>query len=151
MRSLYELECRTFGSLEVGGDDVPGAGLRLHSSRGALKFDLTARKNGPNEVTHLHVGVREERGGISISREISRSFGADAFAYDPLLRTAELTPPPPFSGGASFHRGARPENRLTGALTVDLPGHSNVALTGPGVKATLVAACWAEGWRALRC
>jgi hypothetical protein len=148
---LYQAECLTDSSLEVGGDDVPGAGLRLHSGRGGLKLDLTARKNGPGKRTQLRVGVREERAGISISREISQRADVDAFDYDPLLRRAVLAPPAPFSGSASFHRGAAPGSRWSGDLAVDLPGRSNVALTGPRVKATLVAGCWAEGSRGLRC
>ena len=150
-RLFYEEGCRTFGSLQVGGDDVPGAGLRLHSGRGEPKLDLTARKNGSSKRAHLQVGVKEERAGISISREMSQWAGADAFDYDPLLRTAVLAPAPPFSGSASFHRGAAAGNRWSGDLTVDLPGRSNVPLAGPGVKATLVAGCWAEDSRGLRC
>jgi hypothetical protein len=148
---LYEGECRTYSSLEVGGDDVPGAGLRLHSGRGELKLDLTARKNGPNKRTQLQVGVQEERAGISISRQMSQWVGADAFDYDPLLRMAVLAPPAPFSGSAGFHRGAAASSRWSGNLTVDLPGRSNVPLTSGGVKATLVAGCWAQGSRGLRC
>jgi hypothetical protein len=148
---LYQGECLTYSSLEVGGDDVPGAGLRLHSGRGKLRLDLTARKNSPSKRTQLGVGVEEERAGISISRGMSQWVGADAFDYDPLLRTAVLAPPAPFSGSARFHRGAAAGNRWSGDLTVDLPGRSDVPLTGPGVKATLVAGCWAEGSRGLRC
>jgi hypothetical protein len=146
---LYRGECRTYSSLQLGGD-VPGAGLRLHG-RGELKLDLTARKNSPKKRTQLQVSVREERAGISISRQISQSAGAGAFDYDPLLRAAVLAPPAPFSGSASFHRNAAPANRWGGDLTVDLPGRSNVPLAGPRVKATLVAGCWAEGSRGLRC
>jgi hypothetical protein len=148
---LYQGECLTYDSLEVGGDDVPGAGLRLHSGRGGLKLDLTARKNGPRKRTQLQVRVAEERAGISISRQMSQWAGASAFDYDPLLRTAVLSPPAPFSGSASFHRAAVPRNRWHGTLTVDLPGRSNVPLAGSGIKTTLVAGCWAEGSRGLRC
>jgi len=141
---LYRSECGTYGSLEVGGGDVPGAGLRLHSGRGKLKLDLTARKNGPGKRTRLQVGVEEERAGISISREASRWVGADAFTYDPLLRTAVLAPPAPFSGSGSFHRNAAAPNRWGGDLTVDLPGRSDIPLTGRSVKATIVSGCWSE-------
>jgi hypothetical protein len=146
---LYRGECRTYGSLQLGGD-VSGAGLRLHG-RGGLKLDLTARKNGPNKRTQLQVGVKEERAGISISRQVSQWAGSNAFDYDPLLRAAVLAPPAPFSGSASFHRGATAANRWGGDLTVDLPGRSNVPLVGPRVRATLVAGCWVEGSRGLRC
>jgi len=135
---LYRNECLTSTSLVVGGDDVFGAGLRLHSGRGEHGLDLTARKNGPRKRTQLRVGVEEERAGISIFRGISRWAGADAFDYDPLLRTAVLAPPAPFNGSASFHRGALAADRWGGTLKVDLPGRSNVPLTGPGVRAALM-------------
>jgi len=147
---LYRSECRTYSSLQVGGDRVPGAGLRLHG-RGALKLDLTARKNGPGKRTQLQVEVREERAGISISRQLSQWARADAFDYDPRLRTATLAPPAPFGGSASFYRGAATGKRWSGDLTVDLPGRSNVPLVGRGIKTTLVAGCWAEGSRGLHC
>lgn len=148
---LYQSECHTSSSLTVGGDDVPGAGLRLHSGGGALRLDLTARKNGPHKRTQLQVGIEEERAGISISRQMSRWVGADAFDYDPLLRTAALAPPAPFSGSARFHRDTVAGDSWNGNLAVDLPGRSNVPLVGPGVKATLVGGCWAAGSGGLRC
>jgi hypothetical protein len=150
-RFFYEIGCRTSSSLQVGGDDIPGAGLRLHSARGKLGLDLKAHKNGPNKRAHLQVTLAEEHAGISIFREMSQWAGADAFDYDPLLDTAVLAPPAPFSGSASFHRGAAAANRWSGNLIVDLPGHSNVPLAGPGVKATLVPGCWAEGSRGPHC
>jgi hypothetical protein len=148
---LYRSECGSYGSLEVDGDDVPGAGLRLHSGRGKVTLDLTARKNGPGKRTQLQVELGEERAGISISRAMSQWVGADAFAYDPLLRMAVLAPPAPFSGSGSFHRNAAAPGRWSGDLTVDLPGRSDVPLTGLGVKATLVSGCWSAGSRGLRC
>jgi len=151
LRLLYQAECRTFSSLQVGGDDVSGAGLRLYSRRGDLRLNLTARKNGPHKRTQLQVGVGEVRAGISIFRQISRWLGADAFDYDPLLRTAALVPPAPFSGSASFHRGAPAGKRWGGNLTVNLPGRSNVPLSGAGIEATLVPGCWHEGDGRSRC
>src|SRR5207342_959527 len=111
----------------------------------------SARKNGPGKRAQLEVRVREERAGILIFREISEQAGAGAFDYDRPLRTAVLAPPAPFSGSASFHRGAAPGNRWSGNLTVDLPGRSNLPLVGRGIEATLVAGCWAVGSRGPRC
>ena len=86
-----------------------------------------------------------------ISRDIELHFGAGAFSYDPLLRTATLAPPAPFSGRASFHRGAVLENRWTGNLAIDFPGRSNVPLTGPGIGASLVPGCFHEGYGRFDC
>jgi hypothetical protein len=150
-RFLYEIGCRTTGSSQVSGDDIPGAGLSLHSGRRGLGLNLEANKNGPSKRAHLQVRLAEEHAGIVIIRQMSQWAGADAFDYDPLLDTAVLAPPAPFSGSASFRRGAAAGNRWSGNLSVDLPGHLSVPLAGPGVKATLVPGCWAEGSRGPRC
>jgi hypothetical protein len=112
---------------------------------------LQANKNRPGKRSRFEAEVHEKRGSVSISRSLSLWVGATAFRYDPLLETATLDPPAPFSGRASFHRGATPANRWTGDLTVDFPGRSDVPLTGPGVGATLVPSCWNEGAGRFRC
>jgi hypothetical protein len=60
--------------------------------------------------------------------------------YDPKVQMATLHPPAPFSGSARFHRSAKPQNRWTGNLTVDLPGRAGVALTGGELRAKLARA-----------
>lgn len=74
--------------------------------------------------------LKEAWDGIRIERTVSGRQPAAAFDYDPLLRTATVQPSAPFSGVASFHRGAAPTNRWTGTLSVDFPGKANVPLTG---------------------
>jgi hypothetical protein len=148
---FLDLLCTGGGSGETGGATLPGARLRLRSHRGDFRLALQANKNRPDKRSRFEAEVHEKRGAVSISRSTSLWVGAAAFRYDPLLATATLEPPAPFSGRASFHRGAAQGDRWTGDLTVDLPGRSNVPLTGPGVGATLIHSCWHEGEGRFRC
>jgi hypothetical protein len=150
-RFFFDLLCGGFSRGETGGARLPGARLRLHARRGSSAFDLQANKNRPGARTRFEVGIREKRGRIFISRSTTLWVGADAFDYDPLLDTATLAPPAPFAGHGSFHRNALAANRWSGNLTVDLPGRSDVPLTGTGIAATLRPACLHEGEAPLRC
>lgn len=143
--------CGSSISGETSGAGLPGARLRLHARSGSFRFDLQANKNRPGARTRFEVKTREKHQGISISRNRTLWVGSDAFDYHPLLRSATLEPPPPFSGSASFHRHARMANRWSGNLTVDLPGRSDVPLAGTGIRATLVPGCWYEGEGRFRC
>lgn len=143
------LICSGVGSGEVGGAGLPGARLRLRSRQGASGFSLQANKNRPAARVRFEVETHEKHGKISISRGVSLWTGAGAFSYDPLLRTATLNPPAPFSGQATFRREATAANRWTGNLTVDLPGRSDVPLVG--ARATLTRACRHEGGGRFRC
>jgi hypothetical protein len=136
---------------EIGGEGLPGARLRLRRGSGHDRFDLQVNKNRPSARTRLEVELREKRGRIEIARSTTLWADAGAFRYDPLLRTATLAPPAPFSGQATFHRNAIAASRWTGSLTVDLPGRSDVPLAPARTKATLVPACWHEGEGRFRC
>lgn len=136
---------------ETSGADLPGARLRLRARSKSSGLSLQANKNRQGARTRLEVEVHEKRQGVAISRSRTLWLGSDAFDYDPALRTATLAPPVPFSGRASFHRGAPTARRWSGDLAVDLPGRSDVPLTGPGIGATLVSACGHEGEGHYRC
>jgi len=140
-RFFADLTCFGAGGGELTRGRLPGARLRVRSLGERFRFELQANKNRPDKRSHFEVAVREERGPISISRGAEVWLGAAAFQYDPLLETATLKPPAPFSGRASFYRRLAPENRWSGNLAVDLPGKPDVPLTGPDVRATLVPAC----------
>lgn len=119
---------------------LPGAELEIDSPR--LGPRLKVVKNHPGSPAHFEAGISEKRHGISIARFIGTVAPARTFEYDPRVQTATLYPPAPFSGTARFHRNAQPTNRWTGDLAVDLPGRSNVKLTGNGLRASLVHARW---------
>ncbi len=150
-RFFIGLFCGAVRSGETSGACLPGARLRLHSHVGSARLNLQANKNRPGASSYLEVDIHEERNGIAISRHVSFHAGAAAFDYDPLLRTATLKPPPPFSGHGSFRRAAEAANRWAGNMTVDLPGRSDVPLTGAAVSTTLIPACRHDGDGRFRC
>lgn len=145
-RLVSEFICGPRGSSgEITGLNLPGARLRLYSGGESDRLSLQANKNRPRARSWFEVEAREARGRVSISRTIALRAGAAAFQYDPLLETAMLHPPAPFSGRANFYRRAAPENRWLGNLTVDLPGRSDVPLTATDAQLTLVPACLQRG------
>ena len=141
-RFFSDLLCTGVASGEIGGRDLPGARLRVRSHRPGLRLDLRVNENHPGGRARFEVGVREKRGEVRISRETTVWLNADSFRFDPLLGSANVDPPAPFAGRASFHRRVAPARRWAGNLTVDLPGRSDLPLTGPGVTATLAHACF---------
>ncbi len=150
-RFFLDIVCGGGVGGEAGGEGLLGAKLRLLSRGGPVRLDLQANKNRPGARSRFEVEVDEKRGRIGISRSTTVWAGADAFDYDPLLRTATLEPPSPFSGRATYRRGAAAVNRWTGNLTVDLPGRSAIPLTGSRVRARLVPACRREDSSLIRC
>jgi hypothetical protein len=152
MRFFNFLGCgSSFGRFETTGEGLPGARLRLRSLQSSLRLELQANKNRPDKRSRFEVQLKEERGSLSITRSTIVWLGSAAFQYDPLLETATLRPPAPFSGVGNFYRRLAPENRWSGNLSVDLPGRPDVPLTGADLRATLVAACLREGKGSLRC
>ncbi len=150
-RFFSDLLCLGPSSGEDVGPGIPGARLWLHSRRGANRISLQVNKNRPGARVRLEVETEEKRQRVSISRFRTFWFGSSAFDFDRSLRTAALAPPPPFSGRAVFRRDAPPAKRWGGDLSVDLPGRSDVALTGSDFEARLVRACRHEGDGRFRC
>jgi hypothetical protein len=140
-RLFADLTCFGAAGGELTRGHLPGARLRVRSLNERFRFELQANKNRPDKRSRFEVEVREDRGPISISRGTEVWLGSAAFQYDPLLETATLKPPAPFSGQANFYRRLAPENRWSGNLMVDLPGRPDIPLTGPDIRATLVPAC----------
>lgn len=136
--SLFiDLVCGETFELRAWGPDLSGAQFLAHArGRGSLSLELN--KNRPGVRTTFGAEIAEKRDGISIRRSVGGTVGAGAFLYGPDLRTARLDLPSPFAGHAAFHRNAKRANRLTGNLTVDFPGHSEVPLTGTAFKTSLV-------------
>lgn len=129
------------------GGSPPGKGLpgtRLDVEKGGpdqygVEFDAIQER--PGARIRVSAGVEERRGDIEIHRATAVWASASALRYGGHLRTATVRPPAPFAGHGSFHGNARHANlwtgRWTGNLTVDLPGHSDVSVTGRGFWAIL--------------
>jgi hypothetical protein len=132
--------CGTTSIGELLGSQVPGARLVARSATKRQAIYLQANQNHPGAPVYLETSIEERRAGLVVSREVSGYYLPGAFEFVPSLGSAALNPPAPFAGYASFHRNAKPANRLTGNLTVDFPGRADVPLAGGRFKATLVHA-----------
>jgi hypothetical protein len=73
--------------------------------------------------------VKEREGPIQVERWAYVEGGGSAFDFDVPAQVALLRPPAPFSGSARFHRVSGHRGRLTGDLTVALPGRGDLSLT----------------------
>lgn len=137
--------CSGGSSGESRSANLPGArlaGVSFADGR-ALKFQFN--KNRPGGKTLFSASLAERRGGIRIYRALGGVAPAGAFRYDPLLRTATLSPPAPFSGTARLTREQNAVSPLlAGDLTLDFPGH-RVGLDGREVHVSLVHARLSKG------
>jgi hypothetical protein len=147
LQSALDLICPETGG-EIGtGPGLPGAELRVVHHASGIGASLVAHKNRPGTRAILEASVAEERGGVGIERFVGVRAPSDAFDYDPLLQTAVVEPPPPFSGRATFRRRAAPANPWIGNLSVDFPGRAGVSLTVGAPSVELVHARWKSSGR----
>jgi hypothetical protein len=121
------------------GGNTPGALLTAHS-KGRAKIEFAAMKNSPSRPARFTASIAERRPGMEISRSIGVVGSPGAFAFDVPSGRATVEPPAPFRGIGNFRRSSGEGPTWDGDLTVDFPGHRNVALTGAGTKASLVRA-----------
>jgi hypothetical protein len=112
-------------------------GVRLDVRSPRLGPRLSVEKNHPGGRALITAAISEKSDGISIERFTSLQMPGADFKYDSRLRTATVRPPAPFSGSARFDLGKKAGRRWSGNLTVDLPGKSDVPLTGPTLRAKL--------------
>lgn len=142
---LLDIVCPGISGVTVGGAEssfFPGAELDVNWPGSRHLPHLKVVKNRPGARAHFEAGISEEHEGIAVARFIGAIAPAGTFEYDPLVKTATVHPPAPFSGTAQFHRNAKPANRWTGDLKVDLPGKADVKLTGSNTRAKLAHAHW---------
>lgn len=138
-RLLSRIKCYS-GEVVSGSPRRHLPGVRLDVEKRRLekyRVEFDAVQKRPGARTLVSAEVEEHRGEIEIHRGTSIRAVSGALRYDRRLLGATLAPPAPFAGHASFHGNARRANQWTGNLSVDLPGHSDVPLTGPGFAAAL--------------
>lgn len=146
-----ELGCWVSDHGEENGAGLPGARFTVRAGSGHHQISLQINKNRPGARVVFEAEAKEKRDRIEITRVVSGRVASDAFDYDPLLRTATVDPPAPFSGQGIFRRNAAAPNRWSGNLTVDFPGRSNLPLVVAGVRSALVPACRHQGSGHGRC
>lgn len=137
---FIEALCGSSVSGETMGQGIRGARLIARSATEKHALFLQANKNRRNATVRLEASLEERRGRMLVTRTATDRYPAASFNFDPMLRTATLVPPAPFSGSATFHRFAKPANRWTGNLAIDFPGRADVSLAGRRFEATLVHA-----------
>jgi hypothetical protein len=139
----------TFGSVcaipegsAPAGKELPGAFLRASRSiADSYQATFGAIRRRPGAPTAIYAEVMEHRGEVEIHRFQEILPPAPAFEFGPGLKAATVRPPAPFSGFAHFAArpgaGERSRGTWTGNLSVDLPGHAGIPLTGRGFRAEL--------------
>lgn len=128
------------GGFSSGGSDgnLRARGAELHVRNPGLGPQMSVYKSRPGAAAQISASISEFNEGISIERFMRLRMASRAFTFDRRLRTAALRPPAPFAGTAGFDRDKKAGQRWSGDLTVDMPGRSDVSLTGSALRATLV-------------
>lgn len=135
---VLSLLCAGTRSEGIGGHS-PGARLTV-KHRGRRRFEFTAMKNSPTRPARFAASIEERRGALRISRSVEATAAPGAFDFDIPSGRAEVRPPGPFSGAATYRRPRGGRARWHGDLSVDFPGRRGVRLTAPGTHASLIRA-----------
>lgn len=102
-------------------------------------YEVASGSTGPGSATYS-AQITERRGRIVITRSGMAFAEPSTFAFSaPTTNptTASVAPPFPFTGTASFERGAGEAPVWSGNLEVELPGLGTVPLTGSSFAARL--------------
>lgn len=129
--------CGGTGIGETSGQGPDAARLIARSATRKHAIHLQANKNHRNARVRVEASLEERRVGLLVSREVVRFSPASSFSFDSDLRIATVTPSAPFSGSATFHRGAKPADQWAGTLSLDFPGRADVHLAGRRFNAAL--------------
>jgi hypothetical protein len=138
-KEALNLLCGELVKSEGARGHSPGARLTVKHRRGR-RFEFSATKNSLTRPARFNASVSEQRGRLLIFRGIEATGAAGSFDFDVPSGTADINPPEPFAGEASYFRAPGKKARWQGDLSVDLPGRANVGLTGAGTRASLIRA-----------
>jgi len=129
-----EVEIRPLAKTAASTENGP---IVLTAKRKRTMFEAAADRYPREEgLTRFLAGRSERRPHVRIERG-AYAFGEDrTFVFTRGLTEATVRPPWPFTGSASFLRGAAGRG-WTGSLRVKLPGAGTVPLTGSGHAARL--------------
>jgi hypothetical protein len=125
-----------------GGDGVRGAGLAIKRKGGP---SLSLAQNRLAAPVYYRAQMKEKEGAVTVERTVGGYLGASALTFAPSLKTAHFTGAGPFSGSAAYIGKSLPsvsrpgKGPWRGNLTVDVPGHADAPIAGPGFKASIFA------------
>jgi hypothetical protein len=109
----------------------------LRSGLAAMYFSAA---RGHGQASFL-AETQQTVGSLGVFRGVLVRASSSAFTADSALSRATVSPPPPFSGSASFQRAPTGAKSWVGPLTVSFPGAPDVSLTDPRLKTQLT-----RGW-----
>jgi hypothetical protein len=139
VKEVLNLVCAGGPGSEGTGGHSPGGRLTV-KHRQDRRFEFSAMKNSPTRPARFTASVFERRGRLFIFRGVEATGRAGSFDFDVASGVANVNPPEPFTGEASYSRPSGKKARWQGSLSVDFPGDANVRLTGAGTRASLVRA-----------
>lgn len=99
----------------------------------AMYFEASERRGKAAYLSEIEQTV----GSVGVFRGVFLRASPATFAFDNALAQAGVTPPPPFSGSASFQRGPTGAKSWAGSLAVSFPGAPKVSLIDPRFKTQL--------------
>lgn len=137
-KGFLSLICPSTGSEGTDGHS-PGARL-IARQRGASDFGFSAMTNSPSRPVRFGASIRERRGDLKIDRWVAATAAPRTFGFDVPSGKARVRPPRPFAGTATYRRRPGGRSKWRGDLSVDFPGRSDVRLTGPATRASLIRA-----------
>lgn len=111
--------------------------LNATTAHNALGFAVAATSHNDGRWGFIASSI-EKIGLISIFRWASVVAGPSDFKFDSRLTTAVVTPPPPFSGTATFRRRQNGPPLWTGSLAVSFLGAPSTPLTGSNFTSVIL-------------
>jgi hypothetical protein len=121
----------TCSGVEVGYGEGPGVNLQVLSRYGTT----VVVQNNPGGAVRYDAYAENRIGRIEIGRQVEVLGPSDGFHWSSNLKRASVTPPPPFSGTATYRALGGRVTHWEGNLKVDFPGFAGYPLT-PGPSLT---------------
>lgn len=117
----------------------PSPYLGATTTHNGLGFAAAVMSPHRRRVSFVASSV-EVTGGAAIRRWAAVAGSRSEFQFDDRLTTATVSPPPPFSGSATFERAPKSLPPIwSGSLAVSFPGRPEVPLTGTNFTSVLFA------------
>lgn len=115
------------------GPEVPYVGSRWRSGVSGAEFLAVGGRVGL-----IYAGSEETLGSVALFHyALLKKAPAKNVKVSNSLTSARVSPPPPFSGSATYRAAPDGKRTWTGSLTVNFPGAEHYSLTDPPFKASI--------------